>query len=553
MITYASLKKENSATACLRELFRTHGKDEYFEFITRGMGKGGKKSVNAVYPWVYSRVFLLCLITFAALSFVTEFTFSVMMGMGHPVLVLTGAMLVTAPVIVLFFELYPKRDLNFLQLMLVFIIGGAASDIIINLGYYLVSTSDTWLSVLWTAFLEEAGKAIPAIIAIIILKADNPLKCFVIAAAVGSSMAVSEDMGYIFFGSTQFGISVSSTVTMTLLRALTSISAHVVWTGFIGWAYGKFKWRVLDIRFWLVCLGSMALHYIWDFPVPFLNIFTLLGAFIGGIVITVFLVRTEREKVYFEELLVRDRVDYTEYIADGIKSLNKNHCNYSVYKYNVCGITAVICAVIISVCGLVFCVKGKSGGYNDLYFSDASEFTYFMHSGNYHLNFSRKYDADAPNFAEYWENGELKEVTQREIIDDTTYYYTYYIGIGLTDIRLEVDGVRYESESLFTEDGEVKYFKTNPDVVDCYYDPEYDEYIVVTYTPVEYDWFVNVLLGSVSGAAFLIGASATVYALVAARRKKLAAKAELSLGDIEEEEIETKAEEENCGGRTDNE
>lgn len=545
MIKGTRIKYEGELVTWFNETFRTHSKEEYFEFITRGMGEDGKKGVNAVYPWVYSRVLLFCFVVFSVLSFITEFTFSVMSGISHPVLVLTGAMLVTAPVTVLLYELYPKRDLCFLKLLLVFVTGGVVSDIIISLGYYFVSTPNEWLDILWTAFLEEAGKAIPAIIAILVLKRDNPLKCFIIAAAVGAGMSVAEDMGYIFFGSVEYGISVSSTVSMAFIRGLTSISGHVLWTGLIGWAFGKFRRPLIDIRFWGVCVGSMALHYLWDFPLPAVSTFTLIGAFVGGIVILALLLRKERSAIIYA---ARGAREDTEYISDGIKESEIQPLTPPARSFDFCNITAVICAVIISACGLIYCTSGTSGGYEELYFATAGEFAYFVQDGeNYEVNVNRPIDSRAPNYSEYRVEGKIVEITQREVSDGTAYYYTYYFddGIYLSQIEVEVDGALYPYETFVIDDEEYNFFYINPKVVDCYYDVLFDEFVAVVNEPVISNKFVIILLGSVSGLALIVGAGAYIYGLAAKKRKKAASDGT--------EEIQMQITVENDGEGTENE
>lgn len=290
--------------AWFKETFRHHSLDEYREFFTRGLD--GDEGENRVHPWIYSRLLFLCFVMFGLTSFIIWLTGN---GISVPTLMLLGAVLVTAPFFVLLYELNPKKDLSFLKVVAVLVIGSMIGDLIIFLGYFAWSPSNEWASVAWTAVLEEFGKALPAILAILLLKKrQSPMACLIIAAAVGAGVSVSEDLGYIFYGSGMFSINLTEILSTSILRAVTSVCTHVVWTAFIGWAFGKFKRPLIDFRFWGICLFSIALHFAWDATgieiVPLGWAFlTLLVCVVAALVVLKVIIKRERKEVLGGRLL----------------------------------------------------------------------------------------------------------------------------------------------------------------------------------------------------------------------------------------------------------
>ena len=81
------------------------------------------------------------------------------------------------------YELNPKKDLSFLKAVAVLVICSMIGDLIIFLGYFAWIPENEWMSVAWTAILEEFGKALPAILAVLLLKKrGSPMACLILAA-----------------------------------------------------------------------------------------------------------------------------------------------------------------------------------------------------------------------------------------------------------------------------------------------------------------------------------------------------------------------------------
>ena len=63
----------------LKEAMRVHTRQEYTELFTRGLKSSDTAVASyAPYPWLYARVFVLCLTVFALLAAVTAATAQVM-------------------------------------------------------------------------------------------------------------------------------------------------------------------------------------------------------------------------------------------------------------------------------------------------------------------------------------------------------------------------------------------------------------------------------------------------------------------------------------------
>lgn len=457
--------------AWFKETFRHHSLDEYREFFTRGMGSDDGE--NRVYPWIYMRLFFLCFVIFGLTAFIIRLTGN---GISVPTLMLMGAVLITAPFTVLLFELNPKKDLSFLKVIAVLIIGSFVADLIVYLFYFAYVPEEGYFSVLWTAFVEEFGKALPAILAILILKKrGSPMACFILAAAVGAGVSITEDLGYIFFGSGALGIDLTEILSTSILRAATSVCTHIVWSGFIGWAFGKFKRPLIDFRFWGMCIFSMALHFGWDLPsaAPIGWLFlSILVCFVLALAVMCVIIKRERIKVLGAPLLdiapvipefmpvapdygvssagetvgaADDGLVETAAVAAerdfgfdnpvsepfappaGVNNVNgvKAAC------FHAANIALAVMLSVFAVLGVALCYLQIGEYYKQETFSRAADFVEYVQDGyTFEYQKARKYDESMAivNYYEEKLDGKLLQATQR-VADknnpDVFYYYNY--------------------------------------------------------------------------------------------------------------------------------
>ena len=256
-------------TAILKNIayegFRPHSKAEYAELFTRG----GKSQSCARYPWFYARVWLVCLAAFA----ISVIGYSVS-ALNASTVIAVGATFGNIGLIVLFFELYPDRDLSLITLLAVVLLGGVAAGGVSQAlyaakSYYMVP----YVAQAWTAFVEEISKAVVTVIMLVILKRRNPFFCFLIGAAVGTGYSMFEDMWYIYTDAVGFAtLFVHSAVLQAVVRSFGAPFSHAAWAAAFGWAI-SFKKPWTNFRPYAVFAGNMALHFFINFP--------LIGTFSG--------------------------------------------------------------------------------------------------------------------------------------------------------------------------------------------------------------------------------------------------------------------------------
>ncbi len=491
------------------ETFRIHTKEEYRAFFTRGMQT---ESGNCkTYPWMYTRAFALCFILFSAIAIVTALTAEVMAYIGFPTMMMLGGLLFNLPILVLIYELYPKKDLSFLWLCGVTAVCSVISAAIVNFGYFFVRISNEWLGVLWTAGLEEFAKAVPLIAALLLFKKRVPMQGFVIGAAVGVGMSFCEDLGYIFLSSVNNGVSMPTAMFMTLLRAFTSIAGHVVWAGIVGWAFVKFRRPLLNFRFWLFCLFSVALHFLWDIPLGGLSTFGMIAAVFAGLLTFEKICKKERR------ILLEAEIEAEETQA----MISETETVVPAREYHGAGISATATALALGVIACLFCGLGVKGGFESAYYETAEQFVAAVQDGLTLNAEDRAYDSAQEHFAEYTEEGTLVKVTQLVTDGEYRYYYVYSAGetFSLDSVTVEIDGIRYERKTVSAEE-EVKYFPVLSGIGDAYYDSAEEDFIVERNLPVSFDRTTSIACGAAAGGIVAVGTGITVT--LACLRKKRA-------------------------------
>ncbi len=284
-----------------KKAFSKHTAEDYREFFLRGLDS--RSGLNANTPWLYLRAFAVCLIIFALFVFAVFMTGKFIYDgaieyFAYPSLLVAGGVIVNLPVLIFIYELYPARDLSFIKLCFIMIVCTVIADLCVSLGYCAWMPANEWISVGWTAVLEETSKAVPALLTIFLLKQRNPLFGFLIGSAVGVGMSISEDMGYLFIASWENGVDIPVFLLVTLLRSVTSLAGHVIWTGLIGWAFVKFRRPLLNFKFWIFCLFSGALHYLFDFPYEKLSALFLIASVVAALFVAERIVRKERKAVF---------------------------------------------------------------------------------------------------------------------------------------------------------------------------------------------------------------------------------------------------------------
>lgn len=241
-------------------------------------------------PWVYSRVFVVLLLTL-----VLNVAFFSVLGnpRGIPAVMFLGAALMPVTALVFFFETNVPRNISFATVLEILLIGGITSCLAIYanplLGY---SGAGDLIPSLLTGIVEEMAKAAVVIVVLSRMKDKRfILNGLLVGAAVGAGFAMFESAGYAFLegfmsdyvAAVEQGLSPSDAmvvgfqgvVDITVLRALLAIGGHVAWAAAEGGAFALcyqedgFAWRhVADKRFLGVLVICIVLHGTWDSFIP---------------------------------------------------------------------------------------------------------------------------------------------------------------------------------------------------------------------------------------------------------------------------------------------
>lgn len=416
------MEKFNAVTTFFRQTFRRHSGEEYSEILTRGLRE--KEGLNKKYPWAYVRIFALIFVLYAIFLLIVRFTSN---QLFVPTIVALASLCFNFSFLLLVYELYPQKDLSFMSVCLVMLIGGAASHVVVQILYSLVKVYDPWLSAVAVGFFEELPKAGAAVLAIIIARKNSPLAGFVLGAAVGCGFSIAEDMGYIIEQANQFSAAnLPAIIEVTFARGLSAYCTHTLWTAAVGWAYCHFSRHLANLAVYLITLLSCGLHICWDLPLSLLaSGFIYAGCTIVSATECVLIVYFERKKLFNPP--AADGAIATPppvEIADETckEQLSKNNPLYWRHWGNF---TLTIGAVLMALIAVIYCSIPFSETYGTATFYNPEMFIDFMQDGiEFNAEQNRRYDKNNT------ENNEVSDgrVIQRvEAADGITYRYVYRV------------------------------------------------------------------------------------------------------------------------------
>lgn len=434
-----------------KETFRPHTVSEYAEIFSRGANADNDKTDNGIsvchnkYPWLYVRALAVAFTLFGLITLIYLLTRD---SFDYPVLILFGGLMFNIPLLIFYFELYPKRDFSFVTLIFVVLLGGTLSATISGLGYRFIYgdlfgfAGANWLSLIFTGIWEELAKAVPVILAIIILKKRDPLVCFLIGAAVGTGFSIYEDMGYIFnYSASWYSVNLKWAVLCSVGRGLACVCSHAPWTAVIGWAFGKFKRPLMNYRFYAVLVSSMFLHYWADAPFYFSEVIW----YRGGVLIWIAEISaTLAIMILMIRNSLRGYASGGRQISLSPSSLTGDRKARLSHGANMAGsITLVLLSFMIC----IFCVISDVYKYYTVYFLSSSDFVSFMQDGlPIEADADREYDPDIPDYSEFIMHDGVKYAVQEVDIGDYTYYYGYVFdedAATLCGIEVIADGSIY--------------------------------------------------------------------------------------------------------------
>ena len=282
-----------------REVFKHHEKGEAERIFVCGTEETtpaiSEVSTKWPRPWLYSRVLVL-LAAITALFAVGASTFDSFIGLAG--LVVFGALAAPLAVTVFFFECNALRNISFLEVAKVFLLGGTVS-LLIAMGVESVLPLDyagmgVVASVL-VAVVEEVAKALVIVFFLMQFKGRNYiLSGMLVGAAVGGAFGAFETAGYALGWWSQFGLQESMSLILT--RSGLALGCHVAWGAIMGGALtlasnGRdFGLEQISAPGCLIFLAAcVALHFFWNFELPlFANAKGFIGVSSQQAIITAF-------------------------------------------------------------------------------------------------------------------------------------------------------------------------------------------------------------------------------------------------------------------------
>lgn len=534
-------KGKNAIAEFFRQTFRRHGGGEYSELLTRGMQKGNKQGVNRKYPWAYVRFFALAFVLFAVFLLIIRFTSN---ELFVPTVTLLGAACFNLTFLLLLYELYPKKDLSFLAVLLAMLIGGAGANVVAQILFNIFVPSNSWLHAVYSGFFEELSKAAAVVFVIVVSRKQSPLAGFIFGAAVGCGFALTEDMGYIFVQANgQTYVNLTTVIEVAMSRGGTALCTHTLWTAAIGWAYSRCKRHFANVAVYVITLLSCGLHICWDLPLNRLWTGVAYAACASvALIECILIVHLERRKVYRDEELSVSALYKNEIAVNELwerneqenieeSSLNKADPQYWRYWGHF---TLALAAFLMAIAGVLYCSIPFRETYGTQVFVDAESFVSFMQNGlDMQAENNRAYNGhDTANDVRYTENDKLVRVVQRVQDGTVTYNYEYTVNTDTVSgneyffplsvsatVTTELGTNTYYKEDLYN-DGKLyaSFFRLNDSVTGFNFDKDGDINVIV-YNPAFVrnlrDWQYLSLFcafAAVGGMAFTCYISLTIKA-----------------------------------------
>lgn len=496
-----SEKGKNGFAEAIKCTFRRHAGSEYAELLTRGIR--GTKGVNRRTPWAYVRMFALIFVLFAVFLLIVRFTYN---DLFIPTICVCGATFVNLPFLLLLYELYPNRDLSFISVCLVMLIGGTAANIITQILFNVFTTASPWVHAVFAGIFEELPKAAAVVLSIVVSKKNSPLAGFLFGAAVGCGFSIVEDMGYIFQQANELpAVNLTTIINISVARGFSALCTHTLWTAAVGWAYCHFTRHLANIAFYLILILSCGLHIAWDLPLESnLVAMGLIYAGCAAVALTEcsLILHYERKKVFYSKPLqpddlyknesnVRELWEQVEQQEASRRALNKKNPLYWRHWGNF---TLALGAVLMAVVGVLYCSLPFRETYGNETFSTPESFILFMQDGmTFNAKANRSYDEhntendERPSHGrvvqtETGTDGVLYSYVYTENYDSVGGKYHYYPETVYATVTTDEGEFTYGKEDVYNNGTlYASFFRVNQDVTGYFF--ERNKITVFIYNP----------------------------------------------------------------------
>lgn len=255
------------------DVFRKHTLDEAEEIFIAGTKNTtpATKDITSSWPhpWLYSRVLIACVLSFAILLCATVLFDNII---SIPGVIMLGSFAIPVATLVLFMEMNVFRDVSFYEIAKFFLIGGCASILLtLILNSYFHTEKSALLWAISIGIIEEMAKLLMIIFFVRKTPYRSILAGLLIGASVGAGFAAFESAGY------ALRMLVEGTGDEMLIvigvRALLAPGGHVAWAAITGAALmiaaqrgpisAKLMFKPEFTRLFII---PVVLHAIWDMP-----------------------------------------------------------------------------------------------------------------------------------------------------------------------------------------------------------------------------------------------------------------------------------------------
>ncbi len=265
------------------------------------------------FAWL--RVLLLGIALFFASLAVLVFTGNPNL---FPTVVLIGSFLVPIAYVAFFYERREYSTLTMPSTVYMFLYGGILGVLASSILEPIFIRKMDVLSVLLIGLIEEGAKILGVILIARSRKHDSEMDGLILGAAAGMGFAALESMGYAFTSFMSSQGSLSTTVTVTLLRGVLSPIGHGTWTAILASTLFReskahrfrFNWKVI-----VAYLTVALLHAAWDGLPPVVSYLFSQGldvliaqSLIGGVGLLILWLRyREAKRLQIEEQLIEQQ------------------------------------------------------------------------------------------------------------------------------------------------------------------------------------------------------------------------------------------------------
>ena len=289
MASYGIQEPAKFKKGFLSDCFKRHTLDEAEQLLIAGTSTttplfhAGMAQMPR--PWLFSWVFIRCLVIYSILL-VCWYRFDNYLLL--PGLIVVGSFVVPFSLLILFYEFNTPKNISFIKVIHITLIGGVLAILISLIIYQILPTLFPEIASLGdpsAGIVEEVAKLAGLIIimnALPEISFKYRLNALLVGAAVGVGFSAFESAGYafdtfLFESPAKFSETVSHDAVLNIhVRGILAPFTHIAWTAIAAAAYwhskklyGTTYAALTSWKFLRLFLIAVVLHMVWDLSTEF--------------------------------------------------------------------------------------------------------------------------------------------------------------------------------------------------------------------------------------------------------------------------------------------